>query len=79
MVEGIANRSNGKYDFVSRSVDISDKVMGIVSDALKPEMKNISIKIFDDNNNELLNIRLDDECVVHDGSMLHFTIQNKKM
>ena len=68
---------NGKFDFVSNSTDISEKVLKTVSSALNPEMKNISVKILDDDNNILLDIKLDSKCTIQDGDLIHFIIKRK--
>ena len=40
-------------------------------------MKNISVKILDDDNNILLDIKLDSKCTIQDGDLIHFIIKRK--
>ncbi|KAK8870636.1 von Willebrand factor A domain-containing protein 5A [Tritrichomonas musculus] len=80
LIEGIAKHSNGKFDFVTNSTDISQKVLETVSNALNLEMKNITVRILDDNNDILLEWKLNAESIIRDRDLIHFIIkrQNNK-
>ena len=77
LIEGIAKRSNGKYDYVSDSANIADKVMNLVSKALELEMKVKEIKIFDNCNKEILSISLNKQLTIFEGKLLHFLIKRQ--